>query len=44
MISLVAVDLDLGGMYELMDGSKGMAQALGNSFGSLQSAPYVCGA
>ncbi|MER2221461.1 MAG: tellurium resistance protein, partial [Rhodococcus sp. (in: high G+C Gram-positive bacteria)] len=36
-----AVDLDLGCLYELADGSKGVVQALGNSFGSLTSPPYI---
>jgi tellurite resistance protein TerA len=35
------IDLDLGCMYELMDGRKGIVQALGNSFGDYQNAPYV---
>lgn len=35
------IDLDLACMYELKDGSKGVIQALGNSFGSLNRAPYV---
>ncbi|MCK0091665.1 tellurium resistance protein [Rhodococcus sp. HNM0563] len=35
------VDLDLGCLYELADGSKGVIQALGNSFGALNSAPYI---
>ena len=35
------IDLDLGCLYELQDGRKGAVQALGNSFGSLQNAPYV---
>ena len=35
------IDLDLGCLYELQDGRKGAVQALGNSFGSLQSPPYV---
>jgi tellurite resistance protein TerA len=34
-------DLDLGCMYELLDGSKGVIQPLGNSFGSKTSAPYI---
>ena len=34
-------DLDLGCMYELIDGSKGVIQPLGNSFGSKTSAPYI---
>lgn len=36
-----AVDLDLGCLYELADGSKGVVQALGNSFGSLTTAPFI---
>jgi tellurite resistance protein TerA len=35
------IDLDLGCLYELADGSKGVVQALGNSFGSLTSPPWV---
>ncbi len=35
------VDLDLGCLFELKDGSKGVIQALGNSFGSLSSPPYI---
>ena len=35
------IDLDLGCLYELADGSKGVVQALGNSFGSLQAPPFV---
>ncbi|WNS41885.1 TerD family protein [Paenibacillus sp. MMS20-IR301] len=35
------VDLDLACLYELKDGSKGVVQALGNLFGSLQQEPYV---
>ncbi|MGC0362849.1 tellurite resistance protein TerA [Rhodococcus sp. 27YEA15] len=36
-----AVDLDLGCLYELADGTKGVVQALGNSFGSISSAPFI---
>ncbi|GAA3195921.1 hypothetical protein GCM10020255_097920 [Rhodococcus baikonurensis] len=36
-----AVDLDLGCLYELADGSKGVVQALGNSFGSLTSSLHL---
>ena len=36
-----AIDLDLGCLWELQDGRKGVVQALGNSFGSLTSAPYI---
>lgn len=35
------VDLDLGCLYELADGTKGVIQALGNSFGSLDKPPYI---
>lgn len=35
------VDLDLGCLYELADGSKGVIQALGKSFGALESAPFI---
>lgn len=36
-----AIDLDLGCLYELNDGSKGTIQALGKRFGSVNSAPYI---
>ena len=35
------IDLDLGCLFELTDGSKGCVQALGNTFGSLQGLPYI---
>ncbi len=35
------IDLDLGCLYELWDGSKSTVQALGNKFGSLTYAPYI---
>lgn len=35
------IDLDLGCLYELSDGTKGVIQALGNSFGSLDGPPYI---
>lgn len=35
------IDLDLGCMFELKDGRKGVVQALGNAFGSLQQPPYI---
>ncbi|MFE0099957.1 Tellurium resistance [Streptomyces sp. NPDC059009] len=41
--SMVNVDLDLGCLYELTDGAKGVVQPLGNFFGSLNSPPYVKG-
>ena len=36
-----AVDLDLCALYELTDGRKGVVQALGNAFGSLDRPPYI---
>lgn len=38
---MVNVDLDLGCLYELTDGSKGVVQPLGGFFGDLNIAPYV---
>ncbi len=35
------IDLDLAALYELTDGTKGVVQALGNSFGSLDAPPFV---
>lgn len=35
------IDLDLGCMYKLKNGEKGVIQALGNSFGSLVDSPYI---
>ena len=35
------IDLDLGCMYELMDGTPGCVQALGNSWGSFDQPPYI---
>jgi uncharacterized protein involved in tellurium resistance len=35
------VDLDLGCLYELTDGSKGVVQPLGGFFGSINEPPYV---
>ena len=36
-----AIDLDLGCLFELADGRKGVIQALGNAFGSLQGPPFI---
>lgn len=36
-----AIDLDLGCLFELTDGRKGVVQALGNAFGDLQQPPYI---
>lgn len=35
------IDLDLGCLFELKDGSKGCVQALGNAFGSLHDFPFI---
>lgn len=35
------IDLDLGCLFELKDGSKGAVQALGDAFGNFNKAPYV---
>lgn len=34
-------DLDLGCMYEMANGEKGVIQALGKNFGSKRSSPYI---
>ncbi|MEU6180951.1 TerD family protein [Streptomyces coeruleorubidus] len=39
--SVVNVDLDLGCLYELQDGTKGVVQPLGGYFGDVNAAPYV---
>jgi uncharacterized protein involved in tellurium resistance len=39
--SMVDVDLDLGVMYELTDGSKGVVQPLGGFLGDTNAPPYV---
>jgi tellurite resistance protein TerA len=36
-----AIDLDLGCLYELTDGRKGVVQALGNAFGALDRPPFI---
>lgn len=36
-----SIDLDLGCLYELGDGGKGVVQALGNCFGDLRHSPYI---
>ena len=35
------IDLDLGCLFEMKNGQKGVIQALGNQFGSLDAPPYV---
>ena len=41
MLSKENIDLDLGCMYRLKSGRQGVIQALGNSFGSTISEPYI---
>jgi tellurite resistance protein TerA len=36
-----AIDLDLACLWEFTDGTKGVVQALGNSFGSLHQPPFI---
>lgn len=36
-----SIDLDVGCLFELSDGHKGVVQALGNSFGALDYEPYI---
>lgn len=36
-----SADLDLGCMYEMLDGSKGVIQPLGKNFGSKSAAPFI---
>ncbi|MDI3389701.1 Tellurium resistance [Streptomyces sp. B-S-A8] len=38
---MVNVDLDLGCLYEMTDGAKGVVQPLGKFFGDLNAPPYV---
>ncbi|WP_426175831.1 TerD family protein [Massilia sp. TWR1-2-2] len=35
------IDLDLGCMYEMADGRKGLVQALGNAWGELDRPPFI---
>ncbi|MDO9355938.1 MAG: hypothetical protein Q7T55_19730, partial [Solirubrobacteraceae bacterium] len=35
------IDLDLGCLFELADGRKGVIQALGNAFGDLHQPPFI---
>ncbi|MFI2199807.1 Tellurium resistance [Streptomyces sp. NPDC020192] len=39
--SMVNVDLDLGCLYELTDGTKGVVQPLGNYLGDVNAPPYI---
>ena len=36
-----AIDLDLGCLFELSDGTRSVVQALGNTFGAFDQAPYI---
>lgn len=36
-----SIDLDVGCLYELQDGHKGVVQALGDAFGDLDYEPYI---
>lgn len=40
-VSSKGIDLDLGCLYEMANGSKLVVQALGNCFGSYDNAPYI---
>lgn len=40
-VTEAGVDLDLGCLYELKDGSRGCIQAFGEKFGAYESAPYI---
>lgn len=37
----VGVDLDIGCLYELQDGTRGSLQAFGDKYGSLDEAPFI---
>lgn len=37
----LAVDLDLGCLYELKNGKRGAIQGFGNNFGDLENAPFI---
>lgn len=36
-----SIDLDVGCLYELQNGDRGVVQALGDSFGNLESRPFI---
>ncbi len=40
-VAKVGVDLDIGCLYELQDGTRGSIQAFGEKFGSYNNPPYV---
>ncbi len=37
----IGVDLDIGALYELQDGTRGAIQAFGEKFGNLDDVPYI---
>jgi tellurite resistance protein TerA len=37
----IHVDIDIGCMYEMQDGTRGCIQAFGHKFGAFDSAPYI---
>ncbi|WP_027626725.1 TerD family protein [Clostridium lundense] len=41
LVSAQKIDLDLGCLFELKNGRKGVVQALGNAFGSYTTPPYI---
>jgi tellurite resistance protein TerA len=41
LIPSKGIDLDLGCLYEMNDGRKGVVQALGDAFGDLSRPPYI---
>lgn len=40
-VSKAGVDLDLGCLYEMQDGSRGCVQAFGDMYGAYDKAPYI---
>jgi tellurite resistance protein TerA len=40
-VTKVGVDLDLGCLYELQDGTRGAIQAFGEKFGAYERAPFI---
>ena len=40
-LGIGAVDLDVGCLFELQDGYKGVVQALGNAFGDFHAEPFI---
>jgi len=40
-VAKIGVDLDIGCMYELKDGTRGSLQAFGDKFGNFEEAPFI---